>query len=138
MNRENLIRLLETPPVTGRTKDYAGMVDFAKLADMIDQVYQLELGELQEDLRLARNGYSELKTENAELKKEVKAGAFMLADMHDKYESASQAKEHERERITGIIANASYSKPDSLDLVLPFKTWQELCRTDGQFLKEGK
>ena len=138
MNKEKIIRLLETPPVTGRAKDYAGMVDFAKLADMIDQLYQLDLGELQEDLRLARNGYSELKAENIKLKGEVKAGAGMLADMHDKYESASQAKEHERARIMGIIANASYSKPDSLDVILPFNTWQELCRTDGQFLKESK
>lgn len=103
MNKEKIIRLLETPPVTGRTKDYAGMVDFAKLADMIDQLYQLDLEELQEDLRLARNGYSELKTENIELKGEVKAGAGMLADMHNKFETVSQAVGVEWERFAQFL-----------------------------------
>jgi len=72
------------------------------------------------------------------LSAEVKAGAYMLADMHDKAQSVSQAVKGERERIMGIIAASSYSKPDSLDLVLPFETWQELCRMDGHILKENK
>jgi len=33
--KEQLIHLLESPPITGRTKDYAGMVNFTRLADLI-------------------------------------------------------------------------------------------------------
>ena len=32
---KEIIHLLETPPVTGRTKSYAGMVDFSRLAGKI-------------------------------------------------------------------------------------------------------
>ncbi len=40
----------------------------------------------------------------------------------------AQAKKEEGERIIGVIAANGYSKNDSLDLILPFKIWQELCR----------
>jgi len=41
--RDKIIRKLESPPVTGRTKDYAGMVDFTRLSGQILNLLKEEL-----------------------------------------------------------------------------------------------
>jgi hypothetical protein len=39
-----------------------------------------------------------------------------------------QGRKEERTKITGLIAANTYSRHDSLDLILPYKIWQEICR----------
>ena len=41
----------------------------------------------------------------------------------------------ERERIISYIAENAYSKPDSLDLILPYKAWDELNKPLFEALK---
>ena len=51
---------------------------------------------------------------------------------------SAEVRKAERERIIGIIADSAYSRQDSLDLILPLETWQELNRPIFEEAFEGE